>query len=106
MLLLDELENMKQNIISGINLEYSAQKPSITNIDLPRDLQPTTIEDLVPQLREKEYHFTVVPKDIMHMNNGIKYYYVEIQCDEGNFMVNAHGSEAERLFKVIHSISE
>ena len=42
----------------------------------------------------------------MHLNNGINYYYVEIQCDEGNFIVNAHGSEAERLFKVIQSISE
>ena len=97
---------MKQNIASGINLEDRAQKPSISNIDLLRDLQPTTIEDLVPQLREKEYQFTVVPKDIMYMRNGIRYYYIEIQCDEGNFIVNAHGSEAERLFKVIRSISE
>ena len=97
---------MKQNIASGINLEDKAQKPSISNIDLRRDLQSTTFEDLVPQLREKEYQFTVVPKDIMHMHNGIRYYYVEIQCDEGNFIVNAHGSEAERLFKAVHSISE
>ena len=42
----------------------------------------------------------------MHLNNGISHYYVEIQCDDGNFIVNAHGSEAERLFKAIHSISE
>ena len=97
---------MKQNIASGINLEDKDQKPSISNIDLRGDLQSITFEDLVPQLREKEYQFTVVPKDIMHLNNGIKYYYVEIQCDEGNFIVNAHGSEAERLFKIIQSISE
>lgn len=97
---------MKQNIVSGINLEYKTQKPNISRIDLTRDLQPITIEDLVPQLRDKEYHFTVVPKDIKHMNNGIRHYYVEIQCDDGNFMVNAHGSEAERLFKAVHSISE
>ena len=90
----------------GINLEYKSQKPNISSIDLTRDLQPITIEDLVPQLRDKEYHFTVVPKDIMHMNNGIRHYYVEIQCDDGNFVVNAHGSEAERLFKAVHSISE
>ena len=37
---------MKQNITSGINLEDRAQRPSISNIDLLRDLQPTTIEDL------------------------------------------------------------
>ena len=97
---------MTQNIVGEINLEYKTQKPKISSIDLTRDLQPITIEDLVPQLRDKEYHFTVVPKDIMHMTNGIRHYYVEIQCDDGNFVVNAHGSEAERLFKAIHSISE
>jgi hypothetical protein len=95
---------MKQNIVSGINLEYKTQKPNISSIDLTRDLQPITIEDMIPQLRDKEYHFTVVPKDIIH--NGIRHYYVEIQCDNGNFVVNAHGSEAERLFKAVHSISE
>ena len=81
-------------------------KPNISSIDLNRNLEPITIEDLVPQLRDKEYHFTVVPKDIMYMNNGIRHYYVEIQCDDGNFVVNAHGIEAERLFKAVHSISE
>ena len=87
-------------------MEYCTQNRSESNIDLTRDLQLITIEDLIPQLRDKEYHFTVVPKDIMYMHNGIRYYYVEIQCDEGNFIVNAHGSEAERLFKAVHSISE
>jgi hypothetical protein len=88
---------MKQNIVSRINLEYKTQKPNIFSIDLTRDLQPITIEDLVPQLRGKEYHFTVVPKDIMHMNNGIRHYYVEIQCDDGNFVVNAHGSDRQYI---------
>ena len=97
---------MKQNITSGINLEDRTQRPSISNIDLTRDLQLITIEDLIPQLRDKEYHFTVVPKDIMYMHNGIRYYYVEIQCDDRYFMVNAHGSEAERLFKAVNSITE
>ena len=94
---------MKQNIGGTINLEYRTQKRNISNIDLIRDLQLITIEDLIPQIRDKEYHFTVVPKDIMYMHNGISYYYVEIQCDDGNFMVNAHGSDAERLFKAVNS---
>ena len=42
----------------------------------------------------------------MYMNNGIRYYYVEIQCDDRNFMVNAHGGDAERLFKAVNSNSE
>jgi hypothetical protein len=87
-------------------LEYHAQKRNISNNDLTRNLQLITIEDLIPQLRHKEYQFTVVPKDIMYMHNGIKYYYVEIQCDDGNFMVNAHGSDAERLFKAVNSNPE
>lgn len=40
------------------------------------------------------------------MNNGIRHYYVEIECYDENFVVNAHGSEAERLFKAVHSIFE
>jgi hypothetical protein len=87
-------------------LEYSSQKRSVSNTDLTRDLQLITIEDLIPQLRDKEYHFTAVPKDIMYMRNGVRYYYVEIQCDDGNFMVNAHGSDAERLFKAVNSSPE
>lgn len=87
-------------------MQYRSQKCGESNIDLTRDSELITFEDLIPQLRDKEYHFTVVPKDIMYMNNGIRYYYVEIQCDDNNFMVNAHGSEAERLFKVVNSNSE
>ena len=87
-------------------MEYCTQNRSESNLDLTRDLQLITIEDLIPQLRDKEYHFTVVPKDIMYMHNGIRYYYVEIQCDDGNYMVNAHGSDAERLFKAVNSNPE
>ena len=97
---------MKQDIAAGVNLEYHTQKRSVSNIDLTKNLQLITIEDLIPQLRDKEYHFTVVPKDIMCMHNGIRYYYVEIQCDDGNFMVNAHGGDAERLFKAVNSNPE
>ena len=84
-------------------MEYCTQKRSVTNINLTRDPQLIAIEDLIPQLRDKEYDFTVVPKDIMYMRNGIRYYYVEIQCDDRYFMVNAHGSDAERLFKAVNS---
>ena len=83
-------------------MEYCTQKRSVSNIDLIRDPQLITIEDLIPQLRDKEYHFTVVPKDIMYMHNGVRYYYVEIQYDDSKFMVNANGSDAERLFKAVN----
>jgi len=76
-------------------LEYCTQNRSESNIDLTRDLQLITIEDLIPQLREKKYHFTVVPKDIMYMRNGIRYYYVEIRCEVRNLREIAFGSEVE-----------
>lgn len=84
-------------------MEYYTQISSVFNIDLTKDLQLITIEDLIPQLRDKEYHFTVVLKDIMYMHNGIRYYYVEIQCDDGKILINAYGREAERLFKAVNS---
>jgi len=87
-------------------LEHCTQKRSVSNIDLTGDLQLITIEDLIPQLRDKEYHFTVVRKDIMYMHNGVRYYYVEIQCDDSNFMINAIGSDAERLFKAVNFNTE
>ena len=87
-------------------MEYCTQNRSESNNNLTRNLQLITIGDLIPQLRDKEYHLTVVPKDIMYMHNGIRYYYVEIQCDDRNFMVNAYGSEAERLFKAVNSNPE
>jgi hypothetical protein len=40
---------------------------------------------------------------MMCMRNGVRYYYVEIRCDGRNFMVNAHGNDAERLFKAVNS---
>ena len=86
-------------------MEYCTQNRSESNNNLTRNLQLITIGDLIPQRRDKEYHLTVVPKDIMYMHNGIRYYYVEIQCDDRNFMVNAYGSEAERLFKAVNSIT-
>lgn len=86
---------MNQNIASGIS-----------GIDSERRTQIISIEDLYPQLRKRQYYFTVVPGDIMYMHNGIKYYYVEIQCDGKNFLINAYGSMAVRLFKAVHSTNQ
>ena len=76
------------------------------DIDFAEDVQSITIEDLVPQLRAIDYQFTAVPKDILYMNNGIKYYYVEIRYNDKNFLINAHGNEAERLFTAVNPFTE
>ena len=36
------------------------------------------------------------------MNNGIKYYYVEAECNESKVIINAYGRQAEELFKEVH----
>lgn len=64
-----------------------------------QESQFPNIEDLIPQVRDKNYNFSVIPKAIMHLRNGIKYYYVEIQCKDENFIIHAYGEEAVQLFK-------
>lgn len=34
------------------------------------------------------------------MNNGIKYYYVEAECNDSKVITSAHDIQAEELFKV------
>lgn len=74
----------------------------MTNTNLIQDFQQSTIEDLFPHLKDKQYNFNIVPEEIVFMNNGIEYYYVEIECDDTRFKINAYGREAEKLFNVVH----
>ncbi len=37
------------------------------------------------------------------MNNGIEYYYIEVEGIDGSrFVINAYGAEAEDLFEEVH----
>ena len=36
------------------------------------------------------------------MNNGIKYYYIEAECNHSKLIINAYHRQAEELFKEIH----
>lgn len=36
------------------------------------------------------------------MNNGIKYYYIQAECNHSKVIINAHSRQAEVLFKEIH----
>ena len=36
------------------------------------------------------------------MNNGIKYYYIEAECNHSKVIINAYDRQAEELFKEIH----
>jgi hypothetical protein len=60
------------------------------------------IKELIHDLKNKRYVFSIIPEKIIHMNNGIKYYYVEAECNDAKVIINAHDEQAEELFKEVH----
>ena len=62
-------------------------------------------KELVLDLKNKQYIFSIIPEKIIHMNNGIKYYYVEAEYNESKVIINAYGRQAEQLFEEVHKHS-
>jgi hypothetical protein len=67
--------------------------------------KPSDIKDLIEDLTNKQYVFRIIPEKIIHMNNGIKYYYVEAEYNDSKVIINAYGRQAEELFKEVHNHS-
>jgi hypothetical protein len=67
--------------------------------------EPSDIKDLIEDLTNKQYVFSIIPEKIIHMNNGIKYYYVETEYNDSKVIINAYGRQAEELFKEVHNHS-
>jgi hypothetical protein len=67
--------------------------------------ESSEIKELVQDLKTKQYVFGIIPEKIIHMSNGIKYYYVEAGINESKVIINAYGREAEELFKQVHTSS-
>ena len=65
--------------------------------------ESSEIKELIHDLKNKQYEFGIIPEKIIHMNNGIKYYYVEAECNDSKVIINAYGPHAEELFEV-HNI--
>ena len=64
---------------------------------------PNTIEELIHGLLDKKYRISFIPEKIIYMNNGIEYYYIEVEgTDSSKFIINAYGSEAQDLFEEGH----
>jgi uncharacterized protein YlzI (FlbEa/FlbD family) len=64
---------------------------------------PSDIKDLVHDLVNKKCRFSFVPEKVIYMNNGIEYYYIEVEGMDGSkFIINAYGSEALNLFDEVH----
>jgi hypothetical protein len=67
--------------------------------------ESSEIKELVQDLKNKQYVFGIIPEKIIHMNNGIKYYYVEAEINESKVIINAYGREAGQLFEEVHKHS-
>jgi hypothetical protein len=67
--------------------------------------ESSEIKELVQDLKNKQYVFGIIPEKIIHMNNGIKYYYVEAGINDSKVIINAYGRQAEQLFEELHNHS-
>jgi hypothetical protein len=67
--------------------------------------ESSEITELIYNLKNKQYVFSIIPEKIIHMNNGIKYYYVEAERNDNKVIINAYGRQAEELFKEVHKHS-
>jgi hypothetical protein len=87
------------NVISdGLNL-------TINYSLVDKGSESSEITELIYDLKNKQYVFSIIPEKIIHMNNGIKYYYVEAECNESKVIINAYGKQAEELFEEAHKHS-
>ena len=67
--------------------------------------ESSEIKELVQDLKNKQYVFSIIPEKIIHMNNGIKYYYVEAEINKSKVIINTYGRQAEQLFEELHKHS-
>ena len=65
-----------------------------------KESQLSEIKQLIHDLKNKRYAFGIIPEKIIHMNNGIKYCYVEAECNDGKVIISAYDIQAGELFKV------
>ena len=65
----------------------------------------------IPQVTEAESihspdvtcKITTIPTQITYLENGIKYYCIEVTCEDGRqYAIQAYGDEAETLFSEAH----
>lgn len=67
---------------------------------IDKESESSDIKKLIHDSKNKRYAFGIIPEKIIHMNNGIKYYYVEAECNESKVIISGYDIQAEELFKV------
>ena len=63
------------------------------------------IKKLIHDSKNKRYAFGIIPEKVIHMSNGIKYYYVEAEYNDSKVIISAYDIQAEELFKEVHKYS-
>ena len=64
---------------------------------------PTTAGNRSIHLSDVSCKISAIPPQITYLENGIKYYCIEITCDDGReFAIQEYGDEAETLFREAH----
>ena len=69
---------------------------------IDKESETSEIKKLILDLKNKRYSFGIIPEKIRHMNNGIKYYNVEAECNDSKIIISAYDIQAEELFKEVH----
>ena len=65
-----------------------------------KESESSKIKESIHDLKNKRYAFGIIPEKIIHMNNGIKYCYVEAECNDSKVIISAYDIQAGELFKV------
>src|SRR6476646_2938309 len=64
---------------------------------------PRTAKALANPSSDVSCKITAIPTQITYLENGIKYYCIEVTCEDGRqYAIQAYGDEAETLFCEAH----
>ena len=69
---------------------------------IDKESESSDIKKLIHDSKNKRYAFGIIPEKIIHMNNGIKYYYFEADCNDSKVIISACDIQAEELFNEVH----
>ena len=72
---------------------------------IDKESETSEINELILDLKNKRYAFGIIPEKVIHMSNGIKYYYVEAEYNDSKVIISAYDIQAEELFKEVHKYS-
>ena len=64
---------------------------------IDKESESSDIKKLIHDSKNKRYAFGIIPQKIIHLNNGIKCYYVEAECNDSKVIISGYDIQAEEL---------